>query len=117
MNIANVTSRFSMLSGLSNSEIYKWRTLIEDACAYVETHLVKDDPDESDTKRIEMLSAVYALKLYSLCNDDNITSFTAGDVHITSPDSSKSRADRLWLEYSQKCADLIGTENFLFGVI
>lgn len=106
-----------MLSGITNSEIYKWRALIEDACVYIETHLIKKEINESDMKRIEMLSAVYAMKLYSLCNDDNITSFTAGDVRITSPDNGKSKADRLWVEYSRQCADLIGTDEFLFGVI
>lgn len=115
MNIANVTSRFSMLAGLDNSEIYKWRTIIDDACAYISSHIIKENPDDVDTKRIEMLCAIYALKLYSLCNDENITSFTAGDVHITSPDGGISKADRLWKEYAKKSGDLISSDNFLFG--
>lgn len=115
MNIANVTSRFALLSGLDNSEIYKWRTLIEDACDYVKAITVKDNLDESETRKLEMLSAVYALKLYSLCNDENITSFTAGDVQITSPKSCENKVERLWKEYSEKYSELIDTKEFLFG--
>lgn len=115
MNIANVTSRFALLSGLDNDEIYKWKTLIDDACDYVGSIVVKKNPDESETRKIEMLCAAYAFKLYSLCNDENITSFTAGDVQITSPESSESKGERLWKEYCQKFGELIDTKNFLFG--
>lgn len=90
MNIANVITRFGLLTGLQNDEIYKWKALIDDACDYVGSIVIKENPDESEARRIEMLCAVYALKLYSLCNDENITSFTAGDVQITSPETGKT---------------------------
>ncbi|MCD8026476.1 MAG: hypothetical protein LUF33_06020 [Clostridiales bacterium] len=137
MNIANVIPRFALVSGLDNSGIYKWRPLVEDACSYIENHLIRDDLNDDDKRRLEMLCAVYAFKLYSLCNDEDITSFTAGDVQITSPTDIKSRAESLWQEYAGGAADLIavadsedednaddadntgssGTEGFLFGVI
>lgn len=115
MNIANVTSRFALLSGLDNSEIYKWKTLIDDACDYVKSITIKENLDESETGKLEMLCAAYALKLYSLCNDENITSFTAGDVQIASPKSGESKGERLWKEYSEKYSELIDTKSFLFG--
>lgn len=119
MNIANVTSRFALLTGLDNSEIYKWKTLIDDACSYVGSLIKKKNPDSDEKSRIEMLCAVYAFRLYSLCNDDErITSFTAGDVEITSSAANSIlRAERLWQEYAQKSEDLIGADNsgFLFG--
>lgn len=115
MNIANVTSRFALLAGLENDEIYRWKTLIDDACEYINSIVVKENLSEGEIRRIEMLCAVYALKLYSLCNDENITSFTAGDVHITSPDVSENRCERLWKEYSEKCSGLVDTKGFLFG--
>ena len=115
MNIANVTSRFALLAGLDNKEIYKWKTLIDDACKYVASIVTKEELTEDEAEKIEMLSACYALKLYSLCNDENITSFTAGDVHITSPDNSESKGDRLWREYLRICKNLIDTDGFLFG--
>lgn len=115
MNIANVITRFGLLAGLQNDEIYKWKALIDDACDYVGSIVIKENPDESEARRIEMLCAVYALKLYSLCNDENITSFTAGDVQITSPENRQNRGEKLWREYSEKCKDLIDTKSFLFG--
>lgn len=114
MNVTNITSRFALLTGLDKSKLYKWRVLIDDACAYIKSHTVKTEFDESETKRLEMLCAVYAFRLYSMCNDENITSFTAGDVHITSPDGG-SKAESLWKEYSQKSQDLLDTKGFIFG--
>jgi hypothetical protein len=114
LNVVNITSRFALLTGLDKAELYKWRVLIDDACAYIKSHTKKTELDESETKRLEMLCAVYAFRLYSMCNDDNITSFTAGDVHITSPDVG-SKAESLWKEYSQKSQDLLDTKGFIFG--
>ena len=114
MNVTNITSRFALLTGLDNSSLYKWRVLIDDACAYIKSHTKKSNLDESETKRLEMLCAVYAFRLYSMCNDENITSFTAGDVHITSPDG-ENKAESLWKEYSQKSQGLIDTSSFIFG--
>ena len=115
MNIANVTSRFAMISGLDGNEVYKWRTLIDDACVYIETHSKTKNPDENEIKRLEMLCAVYAFRLYCMCNDENKTSFTAGDVKITSPDGGKNKGESLWKEYVGKSGDLIDTQSFLFG--
>jgi hypothetical protein len=115
LNIANVTSRFALLAGLDNSEIYKWKDIVDDACRYVESLVIKENPDSSDTVRIETLCAVYALRLYCLCNDENIASFTAGDVQITSSADKQSKAQRLWNEYLQQSEDLVGRQDFLFG--
>ena len=115
MNIANITSRFALLTGFENSEIYKWKTLIDDACDYIESITVKENLTESETRKLEMLCAVYAFRLYSLCNEENITSFTAGDVKITSPQSRNDRSERLWLECFEKCRGLVDTGKFIFG--
>ena len=114
MNVTNITSRFALLTGLDKAELYKWRVLIDDACAYIKSHTKKTELDESETNRLEMLCAVYAFRLYSMCNDENITSFTAGDVHIASPNVG-NKAESLWKEYSQKSQDLIDTKDFIFG--
>lgn len=116
MNIANVTSRFALISGLDASEVYKWSTLIEDACSYIESHLKSHNHTERQIRRLEMLCAVYAYRLYCMCNEENITSFTAGDVKITS--SLKDRDNKgeiLWQEYAENSKDLIDTQSFLFG--
>lgn len=123
MNIANVTDRFALISGLDKAEMYKWRTLIDDSCEYISSHLIKEELSENDKKRVEMLTAVYALRLYCMCKSDSITSFTAGDVKLTLPDGS-GKGEKLWQEYLNSSRDLISvedeeeeeeTEGFLFG--
>ena len=94
MNIANITKRFALYSGIDGAEAYKWKSIIDDAVVYV-----------------------YAFKLYSLFNDDSISSFSAGDLKISSSADGESRAEKLWREYADKSQDLIGREKFLLGVI
>lgn len=117
MNIANVTSRFALLSGLSNSEIYEWRVLIDDACDYVSSIITKENPDSADNLRIETLCAVYAYRLYSLCSEQEISSFKAGDVSVTSPANHADKAEKLWLEYLSQYSDLVQNKRFLFGAV
>ena len=100
MNIANITKRFALYSGIDGAEAYKWKSIIDDAVVYVNSIVTKENLSEDDELRLENLCAVYAFKLYSLCNDDSISSFSAGD-----------------LEYADKSQDLIGREKFLLGVI
>lgn len=105
MNIANITKRFALYSG------------IDDAVVYVNSIVTKGNLSEDDELRLENLCAVYAFKLYSLCNDDSISSFSAGDLKISSSADGESRAEKLWREYADKSQDLIGREKFLLGVI
>lgn len=119
MNVANVTSRFALLAGLEDDEIYRWKMLVDDACGYIESIVIKDDCGADDKKRLEMLCAAYAFRLYSLCGSEGKTdSFTAGDVHITSSAADGAeRAEKLWREYAEKSDDLIdlNRSEFLFG--
>ena len=111
MNIANITKRFALYSGIDGAEAYKWKSIIDDAV------VTKENLSEDDELRLENLCAVYAFKLYSLCNDDSISSFSAGDLKISSSADGESRAEKLWREYADKSQDLIGREKFLLGVI
>ncbi|HBM98196.1 MAG TPA: hypothetical protein DD413_02095 [Ruminococcus sp.] len=117
MNIANVVSRFALLSGLSNSEIYDWRSLIDEACDYVNSIVIKENLNAADYAGIEMLCAVYAFRLYSLCKAQEVSSFKAGDVSVTSPADSAERAEKLWLEYLEQYSDLVQKKRFLFGAV
>ncbi len=114
MNIANVTSRFMLLSGASKDEAYRWRPLIDDALGYISSKIKKSDLSENDIKRLEALCAVYALRLYRLSGDESITSFKAGDLSVTSP-ADGGAAEKLWREYADKAQDLIDDDKFLFG--
>lgn len=115
MNIATITGRFALLCGIDKREAAAWRPLIEDACAYINSHLLVDDPDEAQKKRLEMLCAAYAYKNYCMCNDNSLSSFTAGEVHIASPVRQEKRAKELWNSLLSESGDLIRSENFLFG--
>lgn len=115
MNIANVTARFAALTGVSGEELFNLSTLIDDAKTYIEKHCRVENPDEEQTKRLEALCAAYAFWLYDMCNDAGVTSFTAGDVKITSPGGGKARGERLWSELRKSCSDLLSGDEFLFG--
>lgn len=115
MNIANVTKRFMLISGADSQEAYRWRDLIDDACKYVASITIKDDINSADVSRLEMLCAVYAFRLYTLCNDNEITSFSVGDVRVASPRNAKLRGEELWEKYKHISSDLIDTDSFLFG--
>ena len=117
MNIAIVTSRFALLSGLSNSEIYDWKGIIDDACNYVSSIVIKENPDASDNIRLEALCAVYAYRLYSLCNEQEISSFKAGVVCVTSHAGVTGKAEKLWQEYLNAYSDLVENKRFLFGAV
>lgn len=106
-----------MLSGVENKDLGKWRTLIDDACGFIEGHTVVSDPDDKQIRRMELLSAAYAFKLYEMFSDDKVTSFTAGDVKITSSAEGKSRSEKIWSELCSQSSDLIDTTDFIFGRI
>ena len=90
MNIANITKRFALYSGIDGAEAYKWKSIIDDAVVYVNSIVTKENLSEDDELRLENLCAVYAFKLYSLCNDDSISSFSAGDLKISSSADGES---------------------------
>ncbi len=115
MNIANITSRFVLLSGVDKDEAFKWRPIVDDAVSYISSAVKKSELDETDKGRLEVLCAVYAFRLYSLCNDKSISSFSVGDVSVSSPAASDRGAEKLWREYAEKSQDLISDEKFLFG--
>ena len=72
-------------------------------------------PDSGQTARLEMLSAVYAFRLYGLLGENQLTQFVAGDVRLTSSADGLKRAERLWKELAKSSADLIRTDEFIFG--
>ena len=115
MNIANVMERFALLCGIEKSEAASWRTIIDDAGEYINRRLLIENPDASQQKRIELLTAAYAYKTYCKCNENNVSAFTAGEVHITSPQRKSDTAETLWQRLCAESRDLIRGGNYLFG--
>ena len=116
MNIANVDERFMMLAGVEPDEMCRWRGLVEDACTYVEAHTAVESPDEAQTRALELLAAAYAYRLFEICNADKLTSFTAGDVKLTSS-AREGSAEKLWRSLCEEHTGLIDMKGFLFGRI
>ena len=114
MNIANVDERFMMLAGVKPDEMCRWRGLVEDGCAFVEAHTVVKSPDEAQTR--ELRAAAYAYRLFEICNAGNLTSFTAGDVNITSS-AQEGSAERLWQSLCGEYSGLMDIKGFIFGRI
>ncbi|MED9969522.1 MAG: hypothetical protein UFA98_05860 [Ruminococcus sp.] len=115
MNIANVMERFSLLCGIDISEASKWRSVIEDSEAYINSRLLVDEPTAEQQKRIDMLVAAYAYKTYCLCNENNVTAFKAGEVQLTSSARRGDGAQKLWRKLISQSGDLISGDEFLFG--
>ena len=114
MSIENVTDRFMAMAGIDSEELPKWSALISYACDFVQSRCVTDDPDRDQTRRLEMLCAVYALKLFGMCGDNDLTQFVAGDVRLALSADRHTPAHRLWEELALHNADLVRVGGFLF---
>lgn len=115
MNVANVTAKFSAFSGLSGDELAAQSAVIDCAVDYITVLVKPQNPTEEQTHRLESLCAAYAYKLYGMRGGSPVTSFTAGDVKITSPDGVKDAGEKLWQEMKTANADLLRGDNYLFG--
>lgn len=69
MNIANVSERFITLTGIDESQLPKWRFLLDDAAEYVGSRATVQNPDASQQSRLEALCAAYAFRLFCICSD------------------------------------------------
>ena len=115
MDRKNVTERFVMLCGMDKSEASAWRALIEDACIYIEARLNKQKLSDDEKRRAELLCAAYAYRGWCQSGSGNITAFSAGEVHITSPQRKSDTAEALWQRLCAESRDLIRGGNYLFG--
>ncbi len=107
MNIEGVNERFLLFSGIEISELARWQPLIEDACRAVSARCIVPSPDEEQQKRLEALAAAYAFRLFSRCGGEQISSFTAGDVHITSSAGAEEKGEALWRSLCEESSDLL----------
>ena len=103
-----------MFSGADGDELFELSPLIDSAVSYIERHAKTESPTEEQTERLELLSAAYAYKLYELRNAAGVTSFTAGDVKLTSPKGGNG-GEKLWLEMLRANSDLVSGDDFIFG--
>lgn len=117
LNIGNITERFELLSGIDETEVPKWKSLINDACNCVYSKVKKENLTEDDISRLDFLCAVYACRLYLAAIPSEPTSFAAGDFRVNSSADKAEKIEKLWKEVSEKYSDLLHSKNFLFGAV
>lgn len=114
LDTAAVYERFRELAGLGEEET-RFVSLANDACRYIESIKSKRELSKSDEKRLELLAAAYTFRLFSMCGSEELRSFVAGDVRITSSAGVREKAESLWNALSAENSDLVGGSGFLFG--
>lgn len=114
--LTKVLKRFSAISGLNGEKLSKWSFLCTECLNYVLEHTVKDELTQSEENRLTALIATMAYYKLILYDYDEISSFTAGDVHITKQDV-QSRAEKAMQAEMNSCCDItdFGSVCF-FGV-
>ena len=114
MNIEGVRERFLLYSGIDSDELPRWEPLIGDGCRYVTARCTVSSPDEEQEKRLEALAAAYAFRVYARCGGEQIASFTAGDVHITSSAGAEDKGEALWKSLCEDSTDLLQSGSGFF---
>lgn len=118
MNLHDVIERFTLVSGLTGSEVSRFLPLIVD-CKEFFSEQIGSDLSVSQLKRAAHACAVYAY--YRVClmlRDGGTESFKAGDVQISSSKLGElcDAARRMWDEERTLVADIadFGGDGFAF---
>lgn len=118
MNLHDVIERFTLVSGMTGSEVSRVLPLIVDCKEYFDEK-IGDDLTASQQKRAAHACAVYAY--YRVClmlRDGGTESFKAGDVQINASKLSErcEAARRMWDEERGVVGDIgdFGGEGFAF---
>ena len=92
--------RFALIADISLAEAEKWRSLCEEACSEIESHLKESVDIVADYRRLTTAAASLAFYRYVLYINasGNTESFTAGELRIkTDVDSTIKLAYAVWL--------------------
>lgn len=114
MDTAAVYQRFRELAGLDAGDT-RFLSLANDACRFIESRKCDRELSESEEKRLELLAAAYAFRLFSMCGSEEFSSFAAGDIRITLSAKTREKAESLWNALRAENADLFSGSGFLFG--
>ncbi|MGN0454320.1 MAG: hypothetical protein ACI4G1_04010 [Ruminococcus sp.] len=102
--LKNVLKRFSVISGLTGEELSKWSFLCTECLNYVLEHTIKEELSDSQQERCACLAASIAYYKLALYDSDKVSSFTAGDIHI-SQEQSVLRAEKMMNCEMEQCRD------------
>lgn len=112
--IEQILKRFALLSGVSKEQLSAWSVLCSDALSFVCEHITKAKLTKAEENSICTLAAAFAYYKFCLAGADDISSFTAGDVHI-SRDSQLKKAERMWKTEVACSAGLTDLDGFFFS--
>ncbi len=111
--LKNVLKRFAVISGLKGEEFSKWSFLCNDCLNYVMEHILKEELSDYEEQKVCSLAASIAFYKLTLYDFDEVTSFTAGDVHI-SKESMLKNAERIMYEEMNNCSDITDLGSVCF---
>lgn len=103
--LQKVIKRFAIISGLQAEEVSKWSFLCCESLDYVLSHTVIEDISEYDENRLCSLASAVAYYKLALYDFDGVSSFTAGDVHITK-ECIQKQAERIMQSEINSCCDI-----------
>lgn len=110
-----VNQELKRLFDFEDTELEKYNDLIVNAVNCVNT-LLKENADENDA-RIVHLCAMKAYSQIEVLHNDDVASFSAGDVSFTRDTSSKDKAGLLLQEALNACSDLVSVSGFAFKAV
>jgi hypothetical protein len=112
-----VRTRLGEIAGFDQSQLEAYESYIVNAVSSVSA-ILKDTDSENDARIINLcaVKANYQILLTGELDDD-IVSFTAGDVSYTKDTSSISRAKALLDSTLSDCSDLVISKSFAFKAV
>lgn len=117
MSFIDTLNRFKLVSGLSDEESSKWLPVIKDACDYVKTLAVKENPTEYELKTLDKAAGVNAYYRYVVYTLEEESSFSAGDVSVTYNKDKVQRAKEMWDKELENLGDLVCASHFSFRAV
>lgn len=110
-----MTKELSLLLGCDEKDTDKYSDIINVAADSVKA-LLKDEA-HSNNARIMHLCAVKAYYHIMLTQEDEINSFSAGDVSYSKNTTALGRAEKLLNTAINDCSDLLKNKGFAFKVV
>lgn len=115
MRLNEVINRFALVSGLEPAEVSRWTPLCIDSMNEIKTLLRKKGGlSPEDSLRLSNCAGVLAYYKYTLYAGQDVRSFTAGSVSVTTSDDVTLRAKELWEYEKNSVEDLISSDGFCF---
>ncbi len=97
-------------------EISEYESYINNAIACVASQL-KNPEDKNDVRIVNLCAMRAYYQIVLISDNDDITSFKAGDVSYTKDTSSVSRAKALLNMALKNCGDLLQSAAFAFKAV